>query len=116
VERKIFHEIVLFLSVPWLFLILYFIAINEKGSIILFHYNTRILATLHASNGLFSRKSEILFVVLVKHDFKASIYGFLCRTSSCLGISLASNAPVYSGLIAGLIGGLIVLTDQQNPN
>src|SRR4030095_1410841 len=42
------------------------------------------------------------------HDFKASITVFFVALPLCLGISLASNAPVYSGLIAGIIGGVII--------
>ena len=57
---------------------------------------------------LFSRKAKFYLLSFVKHDFKASITVFFVALPLCLGISLASNAPVYSGLIAGLIGGLIV--------
>lgn len=44
----------------------------------------------------------------MRHDLKASITVFFVALPLCLGISLASNTPVYSGLIAGIIGGLIV--------
>jgi MFS superfamily sulfate permease-like transporter len=43
-----------------------------------------------------------------KHDLRASGTVFFVALPLCLGISLASGAPVYSGLIAGILGGLIV--------
>ncbi len=54
------------------------------------------------------RKARFYFLSFLKHDFKASITVFFVALPLCLGISLASNAPVYSGLIAGIIGGLVV--------
>ncbi|MBK5286355.1 MAG: SulP family inorganic anion transporter [Bacteroidia bacterium] len=57
---------------------------------------------------LFRRKTKFYFLSFIKHDFKASITVFFVALPLCLGISLASNAPVYSGLMAGIIGGLIV--------
>ncbi len=44
----------------------------------------------------------------VKDDFPAGIVVFLVALPLCLGIALASGAPLFSGLIAGLVGGLIV--------
>ncbi|MCC6137811.1 MAG: SulP family inorganic anion transporter [Bdellovibrionaceae bacterium] len=41
-------------------------------------------------------------------DIQASLVVFLVALPLCLGISLASNAPAQSGLVAGIIGGLIV--------
>ena len=43
-----------------------------------------------------------------KHDAPAGIVVFLVALPLCLGIALASGAPLFSGLIAGLIGGLVV--------
>lgn len=43
-----------------------------------------------------------------KQDIKASITVFFVAVPLCLGISQASGAPVYSGLAAGIIGGLVV--------
>lgn len=43
-----------------------------------------------------------------KFDLKASIVVFLVALPLCLGIALASNAPLVSGLLAGIVGGLIV--------
>jgi MFS superfamily sulfate permease-like transporter len=44
----------------------------------------------------------------LKDDFPAGIVVFLVALPLCLGIALASGAPLFSGLIAGLVGGLIV--------
>src|SRR4030095_9194531 len=57
---------------------------------------------------IISRKTRFYFLSFLKHDFKASITVFFVALPLCLGISLASNTPVYSGLIAGIIGGIVV--------
>jgi MFS superfamily sulfate permease-like transporter len=54
------------------------------------------------------RKTRFYFLSFLKHDFKASITVFFVALPLCLGISLASNAPLYSGLIAGILGGIVV--------
>ncbi|MGB1054773.1 MAG: SulP family inorganic anion transporter, partial [Limisphaerales bacterium] len=41
-------------------------------------------------------------------DLSAGVVVFLVALPLCLGIALASNAPLISGLIAGIVGGLIV--------
>ncbi len=43
-----------------------------------------------------------------KEDVPAGIVVFLVALPLCLGIALASGTPLFSGLIAGLVGGLIV--------
>ena len=57
---------------------------------------------------LFNRKTKFYLLSFLKHDFKASITVFFVALPLCLGISLASNAPVYSGLLAGMIGGIVI--------
>jgi carbonic anhydrase/SulP family sulfate permease len=44
----------------------------------------------------------------VWQDLRAGLVVFLVALPLCLGIALASNAPLLSGLIAGIIGGLVV--------
>lgn len=44
----------------------------------------------------------------LKRDVPAGLVVFLVALPLCLGIALASGAPLFSGLIAGLVGGLIV--------
>lgn len=47
-------------------------------------------------------------LTFLRHDLKASITVFFVALPLCLGISLASGAPVLSGLWAGIIGGMII--------
>ncbi len=44
----------------------------------------------------------------LSQDFPASIVVFLVALPLCLGIALASGAPLFSGVIAGIVGGVIV--------
>lgn len=44
----------------------------------------------------------------VKHDLFASIVVFLVALPLCMGIAVASGAPPASGIITGIIGGLVV--------
>ncbi len=57
---------------------------------------------------LVNRRSRFYLLSFLKHDFKASITVFFVALPLCLGISLASGAPMYSGLLAGIIGGMVV--------
>lgn len=50
-----------------------------------------------------------------KQDFQASIVVFLVALPLCLGIALASNAPLAAGLFAGIIGGLVIGTLSGSP-
>ncbi|MFQ3349719.1 MAG: MFS superfamily sulfate permease-like transporter [Candidatus Arcticimaribacter sp.] len=43
-----------------------------------------------------------------KNDFPASVVVFFVAIPLCLGIALASGAPLFSGLIAEIIGGVFV--------
>lgn len=44
----------------------------------------------------------------IRADLPASIVVFLVALPLCLGVALASGAPLFSGLIAGIVGGLVV--------
>jgi MFS superfamily sulfate permease-like transporter len=48
------------------------------------------------------------FFLNLKDDIPAGIAVFLVAVPLSLGIALASGAPLFSGLIAGIIGGLVV--------
>lgn len=52
-------------------------------------------------NKIFSKKN------LVK-DLPASVVVFLVALPLCLGIALASGAPLFAGILSGVIGGLVV--------
>ena len=43
-----------------------------------------------------------------KTDFPSGVVVFLVALPLCLGIALASGAPFFSGLISGIIGGLVI--------
>jgi MFS superfamily sulfate permease-like transporter len=47
-------------------------------------------------------------IIWLKHDLPAGLSVFLVALPLCLGIALASGAPVYAGLLSGIIGGLVV--------
>ncbi|MGH7201360.1 MAG: SulP family inorganic anion transporter, partial [Planctomycetaceae bacterium] len=51
----------------------------------------------------------------VKHDLLASIVVFLVALPLCMGIAIASGAPVAAGLITGIVGGLIVAALSGSP-
>lgn len=44
----------------------------------------------------------------LKDDIPAGVVVFLVALPLCLGIALASGAPLFSGLITGIVGGVIV--------
>lgn len=41
-------------------------------------------------------------------DLSSGVVVFLVAVPLCLGIALASNAPLFSGILAGIVGGLLV--------
>jgi len=45
---------------------------------------------------------------LIKHDGPAGLVVFLVALPLCLGVALASGAPLLGGILAGAVGGLIV--------
>lgn len=44
----------------------------------------------------------------LKDDLPAGIVVFLVALPLCLGVALASGAPMFAGLVAGMVGGLVV--------
>ena len=44
----------------------------------------------------------------LKNDLSAGIVVFLVAVPLCLGIALASGAPFFSGMIAGIVGGIVI--------
>jgi MFS superfamily sulfate permease-like transporter len=51
----------------------------------------------------------------IRQDLPASIVVFFVAVPLCLGIALASGAPLFSGIIAGIIGGIVVTTFSGSP-
>src|SRR5688572_4483782 len=60
------------------------------------------------SNGTASPQLDESFGATWRHDLPAGIVVFLVALPLCLGIALASGAPMLSGLITGIVGGLVV--------
>ncbi len=54
-----------------------------------------------------STKRAFTFAYL-KNDLPAGLVVFLVAVPLCLGIALASGAPLFSGIIAGMVGGIVV--------
>ena len=47
-------------------------------------------------------------IMWLRHDLAAGLSVFLVALPLCLGIALASGAPLYAGLLSGIIGGIVV--------
>lgn len=54
-------------------------------------------------------------IIWLKHDLPAGLSVFLVALPLCLGIALASGAPLYAGLLSGIIGGLVVAPISGSP-
>jgi carbonic anhydrase len=50
----------------------------------------------------------LLSPTTLPRDLTASVVVFLVAVPLCLGVSLASNAPLFSGVLAGIVGGILV--------
>lgn len=55
-----------------------------------------------------ARPSAKDYLKSLSSDLPASIVVFLVALPLCLGVALASNAPLFSGIIAGVVGGIAV--------
>ncbi len=51
----------------------------------------------------------------VLRDLKAGLVVFFVALPLCLGVALASNAPLFAGLLAGIVGGLLVAFVSGSP-
>lgn len=60
-------------------------------------------------------KKEKGLLSSIGSDFPASVVVFLVALPLCLGIALGSNAPAFSGLIAGIIGGVVIGALSKSP-
>jgi MFS superfamily sulfate permease-like transporter len=62
-----------------------------------------------------SKESNELTFKFLKNDLPAGLVVFLVALPLCLGIALASGAPLFSGLIAGIVGGTVVAFLSNSP-
>lgn len=51
----------------------------------------------------------------LRNDIPAGIVVLLVAIPLCLGIALASGAPLFSGIIAGIVGGIVVTSMSRSP-
>src|SRR3569832_238301 len=61
------------------------------------------------------RKIKYYRIIWLKYDLPAGLSVFLVALPLCLGIALASGAPLYAGLLSGIIGGLVVSLISGSP-
>src|SRR5687767_176544 len=61
------------------------------------------------------RKIKYYRLLWLKYDLPAGLSVFLVALPLCLGIALASGAPLYAGLMSGIIGGLVVSLLSGSP-
>ena len=54
------------------------------------------------------RRIKYYRLIWLKHDFPAGLSVFFIALPLCLGIALASGAPLYAGILSGIIGGIVV--------
>lgn len=57
---------------------------------------------------MFSNPSKMYKASDLFTDISAGSVVFLVALPLCLGIALASNAPLFSGILAGIVGGIVV--------
>jgi MFS superfamily sulfate permease-like transporter len=57
---------------------------------------------------LFKIQKKLCLKKILFADIKAGIVVFLVALPLCLGIAMACKVPLFSGIIAGVIGGILV--------
>lgn len=62
-----------------------------------------------------SKSNKNQFFSNISSDLPASLVVFLVAMPLCLGIALASGAPLFSGIIAGFVGGIVVTLMSKSP-
>ena len=69
----------------------------------------------HGAGQMTARKTRMALKTFFRHDFKAGLTVFFVALPLCLGVALASGVPVYSGLISGIVGGLVISLLSNSP-
>lgn len=54
------------------------------------------------------RRFKYYRLIFLRYDLPAGLSVFLVALPLCLGIALASNAPLYAGILSGIIGGIVI--------
>lgn len=54
-----------------------------------------------------TRKFKYYRLIWLRHDLPAGLSVFFVALPLCLGIALASGAPLYAGILTGVIGGML---------
>src|SRR4029453_3511351 len=54
-------------------------------------------------------------IICLRYDLPAGLSVFLVALPLCLGIALASGAPLYAGILSGIIGGIVVSFISGSP-
>jgi len=70
-------------------------------------YSSRPIVA-HSDTGVHHKSLDLSLYHNFAHDIPAGLVVFLVALPLCLGIALASGAPLLGGVIAGIIGGTIV--------
>lgn len=69
----------------------------------------------HGRGQMTARKTRMALKTFFRHDFKAGLTVFFVALPLCLGVALASGVPVYAGIIAGIVGGLMISLISNSP-
>lgn len=77
------------------------------GNLKIVKFNTSNLVLMEKKNSIFNF-GQYFAASTVKKDLPASIVVFLVALPLCLGIALASGAPLFAGILTGVIGGIVV--------
>lgn len=51
----------------------------------------------------------------LRHDLSSGLVVFLIALPLCIGVAFASGAPVVSGLISGIVGGVVISLISKSP-
>jgi MFS superfamily sulfate permease-like transporter len=81
-----------------------------------FTFIKKVYLDIHnAKNRQVKRTLKYYRIMWLRYDFAAGLSVFLVALPLCLGIALASGAPLYAGLLSGMIGGIIVSVISASP-